>query len=168
MKDFPMFAAKGRGGKQATTSGAGSNAPKQNPFYALKTRGEQEGSSDVFTGMLKVFQLDFYALLDPGATLSFGTPHVPIRVTLVDLVKLDKLDFDVILDFLCHIVSNKGIVVDPKKKDAVRSWPRPLTPSDIRSFLGLPGYYRMFVVGFSSIASPLTALTQMKAKFIWS
>ncbi|WMV13718.1 hypothetical protein MTR67_007103 [Solanum verrucosum] len=70
--------------------------------------------------------------------------------------------------FLGHSVSSKGIDVDPKKTDAVKSWPRHLTLSDIRSFLGLTGYYRRFVEGFSSIASPLTALTHKKAKFEWS
>ncbi|KAH0697960.1 hypothetical protein KY289_015442 [Solanum tuberosum] len=70
--------------------------------------------------------------------------------------------------FLGHIVSSKGTEVDPKKTDSVKSWPRPLLPTDIRSFLGLAGYYRRFVEGFSSIASPLTALTQKKAKFVWS
>ncbi|WMV45898.1 hypothetical protein MTR67_039283 [Solanum verrucosum] len=44
--------------------------------------------------------------------------------------------------FLGHIVSSKGIEVDPKKMDSVKSWPRPLSPSDIRSFLGLASYYR--------------------------
>ncbi|KAH0714923.1 hypothetical protein KY284_007828 [Solanum tuberosum] len=56
----------------------------------------------------------------------------------------------------------------PKKTDAVKSWSRPLIPSNIRSFLSLVGYYRRFVEGFSSIALPLTTLTQKKAKFIWS
>ena len=42
-------------------------------------------------------------------------------------------------------MSSKGIEVDPKKTDAVKSWPRPLTPFDIRSFLGLTDYYRRFV-----------------------
>ncbi|WMV19054.1 hypothetical protein MTR67_012439 [Solanum verrucosum] len=301
------------------------------------TRGEQKGSLDVVTNMLKVFQLDVYSLLDLGATLSFVTPYVAMRfdvlpdvllesfsastpvgdsivakrlyrkclvslshrVTLVDLVELDMLDFDVILGmdwlhscyasidsrtrvvkfqfpnepilewkreilclrlnkvtiknkyplpriddlfdqlqgesyfskvdlrlgynqlrvkeddipktafrtryghyefldehidhlrivvkilkdqqlfanfrkckfclrflaFLGHIISSKGIEVDPKKTDVVRSWPRPLTPSEIRSFLGLARYYRRFFEGFSSIASPLT---QKKVKFIWS
>ncbi|KAH0644675.1 hypothetical protein KY284_032559 [Solanum tuberosum] len=72
------------------------------------------------------------------------------------------------LAFLGHIVSSKGIEVDPTKTDAVKSCPRPLTTSDIRSFLGLDGYYRRFVEGFSSVASPLTAFTQKKAKFVWS
>ncbi|WMV41423.1 hypothetical protein MTR67_034808 [Solanum verrucosum] len=69
--------------------------------------------------------------------------------------------------FLGYIVSSKGIEVDLKKMDAVNSWPRPLSPSDIRTFLGLVSYYRRFVEGFSVIASPLIKLTQKKAKFIW-
>ncbi|WMV58367.1 hypothetical protein MTR67_051752, partial [Solanum verrucosum] len=70
--------------------------------------------------------------------------------------------------FLGHIVSEKGIEVDPKKKDAVKRWPRPLSPSDIRNFLGLCCYYRRFVEEFSSIASLLTTLTRQNAKFLWS
>ena len=70
--------------------------------------------------------------------------------------------------FLGHVVSGDGIKVDPKKTEAVKNWPRPLTSSEIRSFLGLAGYYRRFVQGFSSIASPLTRLTQKKVKFQWS
>ncbi|KAH0642123.1 hypothetical protein KY290_035222 [Solanum tuberosum] len=56
----------------------------------------------------------------------------------------------------------------PRKTDAVKGWPKPLNPTDIKSFLGLAGYYRRFVEGFFSIASPLTTLTQKKAKFVWS
>ncbi|WMV09242.1 hypothetical protein MTR67_002627 [Solanum verrucosum] len=70
--------------------------------------------------------------------------------------------------FLGHVVSGDGIKVDPKKTEVIRNWPRPLTPSDIRSFLGLAGYYRRFVNEFSSIASPMTKLTQKKAKFEWT
>jgi len=52
--------------------------------------------------------------------------------------------------------------------EVVKKWPRPLSPTDIRRFLGLAGYYRRFVEGFSSIASPLMDLTQKKVKFEWS
>uniref|UniRef100_M1D9X3 Gag-pol protein n=1 Tax=Solanum tuberosum TaxID=4113 RepID=M1D9X3_SOLTU len=76
MRDFPMLMDRGREGNQAPSNGSGSNAPKQNHFYALQTRGEQEGSPDVVTGILKVFQLDVYDLIDLGATLSFVTPYV--------------------------------------------------------------------------------------------
>ncbi|WMV18868.1 hypothetical protein MTR67_012253 [Solanum verrucosum] len=51
--------------------------------------------------------------------------------------------------------------------DAVKSWPRPFFPSDIRSFLGLVSYYRRFVEGFSSIVYHLTTLNQKKDKCIW-
>ncbi|WMV24877.1 hypothetical protein MTR67_018262 [Solanum verrucosum] len=44
--------------------------------------------------------------------------------------------------FLGHIVSGKGIKIDHKKMDAIKSWPRPLSPLDIQNFLGLDGYYR--------------------------
>lgn len=56
-------------------------------------------------------------------------------------------------------MSSKGIEVDPKKKDAVKRWPRTLTPSDIRSFLDFAGYNRRFVEGFYSISHSLKSLT---------
>ncbi|WMV45499.1 hypothetical protein MTR67_038884 [Solanum verrucosum] len=64
-----------------------------------------------------------------------------------------------------HIVSSEGIQVDSQKIKAVKQWVRPTSPIDIRSFLRLAGYYRRFVEGFSSIASPLTMLTHKKVKF---
>ena len=72
------------------------------------------------------------------------------------------------MEFLGHIISNEGIQVDPKKTEAFNNCPRPLAPIDIRSFLGLAGYYKRFVDGFTSIASPLTTFTQKSVKFEWS
>jgi len=57
------------------------------------------------------------------------------------------------VDFLGHIVSGKGIEVYPKKMDVLKSCPRPLSYSDIQSFLNLAGYYTKFVEGFYLIAS---------------
>ena len=56
-------------------------------------------------------------------------------------------------------MSSEGISVDPSKVEAVENWPKPKSVSEVRSFLGLAGYYRRFVEGFSKIALPLTQLT---------
>ncbi|TYK04048.1 pol protein [Cucumis melo var. makuwa] len=72
------------------------------------------------------------------------------------------------MSFLGHVVSKAGVSLDPAKKEAVTSWPRPSTVSEVRSFLGLAGYYRRFVEKFSRIATPLTQLTRKGASFIWS
>ncbi|GJZ75476.1 putative reverse transcriptase domain-containing protein [Tanacetum coccineum] len=66
--------------------------------------------------------------------------------------------------FLGHVVNQNGIHVDPSKIEAVKNWKTPTTPSEIRSFLGLAGYYRRFIANFSKIAKPLTSLTQKNQK----
>ncbi|KAL8097339.1 hypothetical protein AgCh_030469 [Apium graveolens] len=72
------------------------------------------------------------------------------------------------VQFLGHIVSNEGIKVDPAKIEAIINWERPRTPTEVRSFLGLVGYYRRFVQKISRIATPLTKLTRKNEKFIWN
>ena len=56
--------------------------------------------------------------------------------------------------FIIHIISGEGVEVDPREKGMMKTWPRPLTLTDIRSYLGLASYYQRFVDGFVSIASP--------------
>ncbi|XP_020520313.1 uncharacterized protein LOC110006877 [Amborella trichopoda] len=70
--------------------------------------------------------------------------------------------------FLGHIISKEGVAVDPCKIEAALKWERPANVSEFLSFLGLVGYYRCFVEGFSKIALPLTGLTQKELKFVWS
>ncbi|KAL8098129.1 hypothetical protein AgCh_031048 [Apium graveolens] len=72
------------------------------------------------------------------------------------------------VQFLGHVVSKEGIKVDPIKIKAVSKWEQPKTPMEIRSFLGLAGYYQWFVKDFSKIASPLTKLTRKNEKFVWT
>ena len=71
------------------------------------------------------------------------------------------------VSFLGHIVSIKGIIVDPTKIEAVVSWKPPRNVTEVRSFLGLAGYYRWFVKGFSVIASSLTKLLLKGVNFEW-
>ncbi|WVZ86768.1 hypothetical protein U9M48_033502 [Paspalum notatum var. saurae] len=70
--------------------------------------------------------------------------------------------------FLGHILSAKGVVVDPKQGGRCAELEATTTVTEIRSFLGLAGYYRRFIKDFSKIAKPMTALTQKNAKFAWS
>jgi hypothetical protein len=70
--------------------------------------------------------------------------------------------------FLGHVINQQGITVDPKNVTAVVEWKRPSSVSEIRSFLGLAGYYRCFVPNFSSIAKPLTRLLEKGVLFVWS
>ncbi|KAL0418873.1 UNVERIFIED_CONTAM: Retrovirus-related Pol polyprotein from transposon.6 [Sesamum radiatum] len=69
--------------------------------------------------------------------------------------------------FLGHIISEEGIIVDPRKVEAIGVWPRPMNVVEVRSFLGVASYNRKFVEGFSKIAMPLTRLTQKIVKFEW-
>ncbi|GJV81175.1 putative reverse transcriptase domain-containing protein [Tanacetum coccineum] len=69
------------------------------------------------------------------------------------------------VQFLGHVIDNKGIHVDPAKIESVKDWASPKTPTEIRQFLGLAGYYRRFIEGFSKIAKPMTKLTQKKVTF---
>ncbi|GKB36279.1 putative reverse transcriptase domain-containing protein [Tanacetum coccineum] len=61
----------------------------------------------------------------------------------------------------------QGIHVDPAKIESIKDWASPKSPTEIRQFLGLAGYYRRFIEGFSKIAKPMTKLTQKKVKFEW-
>jgi len=72
------------------------------------------------------------------------------------------------VQFLGHVISAQGIVVDPTKVETVMNWERPQTVSEVRSFLGLAGYYRRFVDGFSKLVSPMKQLTRQDQPFAWT
>nr|GFB39871.1 putative reverse transcriptase domain-containing protein [Tanacetum cinerariifolium] len=69
------------------------------------------------------------------------------------------------VQFLGHVINSEGIHVDPARIESIKDWVSPKSPTEIRQFLGLAGYYRRFIEGFSKIAKPMTKLTQKKIKF---
>ena len=82
--------------------------------------------------------------------------------------KLSKCEFWLKeVSFLCHIMSAEGIRVNPAKIEAIVSWKPPRNVTEVRSFLGLAGYYRRFVKGFSVVASTLSKLLRKGVKFKW-
>nr|GFA12886.1 putative reverse transcriptase domain-containing protein [Tanacetum cinerariifolium] len=82
--------------------------------------------------------------------------------------KFSKCEFWIdIVQFLGHIDDSRGLHVDPAKIKANKKWETPTTPTKVRQFLGLTGYYRRFIEGFSKIFKPLTKLTQKHKKYIW-
>jgi hypothetical protein len=83
--------------------------------------------------------------------------------------KFSKCEFWLLkMSFLGHILTAKGVDVDLKKVTALANWKRPTSVIEMQSFLGLAGYYRRFIEGFSKIARPMTTLLQKDKKFEWT
>jgi hypothetical protein len=72
------------------------------------------------------------------------------------------------IQFLGHVLSAKGIVVDPSKVKDILEWKPPTTVHQVQSFLGLAGYYRRFIPDFSKLVKPITSLLKNDTKFNWS
>jgi hypothetical protein len=82
--------------------------------------------------------------------------------------KLSKCSFyQNIIHYLGHIISKEGITVDPEKIEAIKEWKTPKSVTEFRSFMGLDGYYKRFIAGFSRIAHPITSLQRKGKRFQW-
>nr|GFB21166.1 reverse transcriptase domain-containing protein [Tanacetum cinerariifolium] len=98
--------------------------------------------------------------------MPFGLTNAP--AVFMDLMNQEKLyakfsKCEFWLDsvkFLGYVINSQGVHVDPLKVEAIKNWTASKSPTEVRQFLGLAGYYRRFIKGFSLIAKPLTKLTQ--------
>ena len=72
------------------------------------------------------------------------------------------------IQYLGHVVTKEGISFDPEKIKAIEEWPVPKDTTDVWLFMGITGYYRRFIEGFSRIANPITSLQKKGNKFEWS
>ena len=83
--------------------------------------------------------------------------------------KLSKCDlYKDRIHYLGHIISDEGIYVDPENIEAIMNWPTPRNVTDVRYFMGLAGYYRRFVKGFSKVSHPITYLQRKWMRFEWT
>nr|GEW34333.1 hypothetical protein [Tanacetum cinerariifolium] len=95
--------------------------------------------------------------------------------TILKLLKNEKLYAKILkcdfwlesIHFLYHLIDSNGVHVDPAKVEAIRNWSAPTTPTKVRQFLGLAGYYRRFIEGFSLISKSLSKLTKKNKKYEW-
>ncbi|GKE50068.1 putative reverse transcriptase domain-containing protein [Tanacetum coccineum] len=96
--------------------------------------------------------------------MPFGLTNAP--ALFMDL--MNRFDFWLeSVQFLGHVIDRNSVHVDPAKIEAISNWAAPTTPTKVRQLLGLAGYYRRFIKGFSLISKPLTKLTQKNKKYEW-
>ncbi|GKA61632.1 putative reverse transcriptase domain-containing protein [Tanacetum coccineum] len=118
------------------------------------------------------FQVMPFGLTNAPADKKEHEEHLKAILELLKKEKLyakfSKCEFWISkVQFLGHVIDSSGIHMDPAKIESIKDWASPKTPTEIRQFLGLTGYYRRFVDGFSKIAKSMTKLTQKGVKFDW-
>nr|GFA91365.1 putative reverse transcriptase domain-containing protein [Tanacetum cinerariifolium] len=100
-------------------------------------------------------------------------PYLDFVIVFIDDILIylkDEKEHEEHLNAILELLKKEefqGLHVDPAKIESVKDWASPKSPMEIRQFLGLAGYYRRFIEGFSKIAKPMTKLTKKKVKFEW-
>lgn len=124
--------------------------------------------------VLRKFALVFFDdILVYSPTLNDHVEHLSVVLSLLQKdqwkVKLSKCTFATrSISYLGHVISEAGVQRDPNKVTAVVNWPTPSNVKELRSFLGLAGYYRKFVQHFGIISKPLTLLLKKNTRFLWT
>jgi hypothetical protein len=128
--------------------------------------------NDIFGDYLRKFILVFFDdILIYSETMSDHFQHLSIALSLLRqfqlYAKMSKCVFGVSqVEYLGHVISAQGVSTDPTKISAIAEWATPKSFTQLRSFLGLAGYYRRFIKGFGVICRPLHDLLK-KGNFNW-
>ncbi|KAH0665011.1 hypothetical protein KY285_026217 [Solanum tuberosum] len=135
-------------------------------YHQLRVRDSDIPKTTFITryGRYKFIVMSFGLTNAPAAFMDLMNRVFKQHLYLFIIIFIDDILIYSRIAFLGHIVSSEGIRVDSQKIEAVKQRPNPTSATDIISFLCLVGCYRRFVEGFSSIASPLTKLTQKMVK----
>jgi hypothetical protein len=127
--------------------------------------------NEVFRPYLRKFVLVFFDdILVYNRNIKDHLKHLKVVLDALKqnqlYTKASKCSFGSLeVDYLSHLISKEGVKADLAKIEAMINWPNPRTPKALRGFLGLTGYYRMFVKGYGGIAAPLIAIFQ--EKLLW-
>ncbi|GJV56031.1 putative reverse transcriptase domain-containing protein [Tanacetum coccineum] len=108
------------------------------------------------------FQIDLIPSAVPVARAPYRLAPSEMKELSKQLKELSDKGFIRPMQFLGHVIDSQGIHVDPAKIESIKDWASLKSPTEIRQFLGLAGYYQRFIEGFSKIAKPMTKLTQKK------
>ncbi|GJT95043.1 reverse transcriptase domain-containing protein [Tanacetum coccineum] len=177
----------GSNGNNNNRGNSGGNGNALVKVYVVGNAGTNP-DSNVITGTFLLNNRYASILFDTGADRSFVSTIfsslIDITPTTLDhyydveladrkiiginsIIRGCTLNFSGIpkVQFLGHVIDSQGIHVDPAKIKSIKDWASPKTPMEIRQFLGLAGYYRRFIEGFSKVAKPITKLTQKKISF---
>ncbi|GJV91535.1 putative reverse transcriptase domain-containing protein [Tanacetum coccineum] len=144
------------------------------PYQAHRCQISTSINEQVENGFKYLVQTTRYEMFDSDE-LKVKEEHEEHLKAILELLKKEELyskffkyEFWIPkVQFLGHVIDSQGIHVDPAKIESIKDWASPKTPTEIRQFLGLAGYYRRFIEGFSKIAKPMTKLTQKKVAFEW-
>ncbi|GKC03760.1 putative reverse transcriptase domain-containing protein [Tanacetum coccineum] len=167
-KKVQGYAARSAENKRRIESNLRDNRGQQPPFKRKNTSGQNVARA--YTAGNQRQRLGLAMVTTSSKKEHEG--HLKLILNLLKkeelYAKFSKCEFWLSkVQFLGHVIDSEGIHVDPAKIEAIKDWASPKTPTEIRQFLGLAGYYRRFIEGFSKIARPMTKLTQKSVKFEW-
>ncbi|GJZ88120.1 putative reverse transcriptase domain-containing protein [Tanacetum coccineum] len=148
---------------------------KVSPWKGVVHFGKRGKINPRYVGPFKVLEkvgsVAYKLALPEELSRVHNTFHEPVEIMDREVKRLKQSRIPIIkipkVQFLSHVIDSQGIHVDPAKIKSVKDWESPKTPTEIRQFLGLAGYYRRFIEGFSKIAKSMTKLTQKGVKFDW-